>query len=155
MWESSSSIQCCISTKSSHLLFWRTELDSGHSEYHSLCWISVGLHYTVSCSAGLWLYTSGTKTAGNHSLFIPKPVQSPPIPTKHAEYNLHPIRIGSEALAGSGLDDSCTPACFQTGSVSLKPDTVSQNQVRSRLVLHNMIQAIGGRMQPSLKVENL
>ena len=34
----------------------------------------------------------------------------------------------------------------------LDPDTVSQNQIRSSLVLHNMIQAVCGRMQLSLKV---
>ena len=35
-----------------------------------------------------------------------------------------------------------------------KPDTVSQNQIRSSLVLHNTIQAVCGRTQPSLKVGN-
>ena len=45
----------------------------------------------------------------------------------------HPVRIGWEALARSGPDDSCTPACFRTGSVWPKPDTVSQdlNQIRA------------------------
>ena len=35
-------------------------------------------------------------------------------------------------MARSRPDDSCTPACFQTGSVWSKPDTVGQNQVGSR-----------------------
>ena len=34
-----------------------------------------------------------------------------------------PIRIGSEALASSGLDDTCTPAFFRAGSVGQKPDS--------------------------------
>ena len=38
-----------------------------------------------------------------------------------------PIRIGWEALTRSGPDDSCSSACFRTGSVWPKPDTVSQN----------------------------
>ena len=33
-----------------------------------------------------------------------------------------PIGIGSAALARSGPDDSCTPACFRTGSVWPKPN---------------------------------
>ena len=57
-------------------------------------------------------------------------------------------------LARSKPDDSCTLACFQTSSVWPKPDAVSQNQIRSRLVLHNMIQAVC-RMHPSLKVGKL
>ena len=48
------------------------------------------------------------------------------------------IWICSEALARSGPSDSCMPACFQIRSVWPKPDTVSQNQIRSWLVLHNM-----------------
>ena len=68
--------------------------------------------------------------------------------------NSHPIRIGSEVFARSGPDDSCTLACFRAGSVWPKPDTVRQNQIRSRLVLHSMIQAICGRTQPGLKVGN-
>ena len=43
-------------------------------------------------------------------------------------------------------------ACFQTGSVWPKPDTVSQNQTDSSLVLHNVIQTICGRKQLNLKV---
>ena len=35
-----------------------------------------------------------------------------------------------------------------------KPDTVSQNQTGSELLLHSMIPAICGRMQPSLEVGN-
>ena len=52
------------------------------------------------------------------------------------------IRISLEALARSWLDDSCTPACSWTGSVWPKPDTISQKQIGSGLVLHNMIQAV-------------
>ena len=76
------------------------------------------------------------------------------IPSKHAGFNLHPIRISLEALARSGPDDSCTPACFWTRSVRPKPDTVSQHQTGASLVLHSMIQAVCGRMQPSLKAGN-
>ena len=50
-----------------------------------------------------------------------------PIPSKHAGSDSYPVRIGREALARSRMDDSCTPACFRTGSVWPKPDTVSQN----------------------------
>ena len=56
-----------------------------------------------------------------------------------------PIRIGSEALVRSGPDDSCTSACFRTGTVQPKPDAVSQNQIRSGLVLYNLIRAVCGR----------
>ena len=38
-----------------------------------------------------------------------------------------PTRICWEALARSGPGDYCSPACFRTGSVWPKPDTVSQN----------------------------
>ena len=56
-----------------------------------------------------------------------------------------PIRIGPEALARSGPDDSCTSACFRTGTVQPKPDAVSQNQIGSELVLYNLIRAVCGR----------
>ena len=59
------------------------------------------------------------------------------LPSKHARSDLHPGRIGWEALAKSGLDDSCTMACFRTGSVWPKPGTVSQNSSGSGLVLYN------------------
>ena len=52
------------------------------------------------------------------------------------------IQISLEALAKSWPDDSCTPACSRTGSVLPKPDTISQKQIRSGLVLHSMIQAV-------------
>ena len=45
------------------------------------------------------------------------------------------IQSGWEALAISRPDDSCTPACFRTGSIWPKPSTVSQNQTGSGLVL--------------------
>ena len=62
-----------------------------------------------------------------------------PNPSKHVGPNTHPIRIGLEALARNGSDDSCTPTCFQTGSIWPKPDTtVSQNEIGFRLVLHNI-----------------
>ena len=54
----------------------------------------------------------------------------------------------------SGPDDSCTPACFRTGSVWPKPDTISQNEIGSGLVLYNVIQDVCGRMQLSLKMGN-
>ena len=76
------------------------------------------------------------------------------LPSKHAGSDSHLIRIGSEALAKSGPDDCCTPACFRIGSVSATPDTVGQNQMGSSLALHNMIRAVCGRTQPSLKVRN-
>ena len=47
--------------------------------------------------------------------------------SKHAGSDLHPVRIGWGALARSGSDVSCTPACFRTGSVWPKRDTISQN----------------------------
>ena len=53
-------------------------------------------------------------------------------PVKHARSDSNPIRIGSEALARSGPDDPRPPACFRTGSVWPKPDTVSQNNNRIR-----------------------
>ena len=49
------------------------------------------------------------------------------IPSKHAGSDLHLFRISWEALARSGPDDCCTPACFRTGSVWPKPGTISQN----------------------------
>ena len=52
------------------------------------------------------------------------------------------------------MGDSCTPACFQTGSIWPKLDAVSRNQIGSRLALHNMIRAVCGRTQLSLKVGN-
>ena len=51
-------------------------------------------------------------------------------------------------------DDSRTLACFQTRSIWSKPYVVNQNQIGSGLVLYNLIRAICGRMQPSLKVGN-
>ena len=59
-----------------------------------------------------------------------------------------------ETLVRTRPNDSCTPGCFWTGSVWLKSDTVSQNQIRSRVVLCNVIWAIYGRMDLSLKVGN-
>ena len=50
-------------------------------------------------------------------------------PSNHAGFDSHPVRIGWEALARSGPDDYCTMACFRTGSVWPKPDTISQNYV--------------------------
>ena len=44
-------------------------------------------------------------------------------PCKHAGTDSHPGRIGSEALARSGPDDSCTLA----GSIWPKLGTISQN----------------------------
>ena len=64
------------------------------------------------------------------------------------------IQISSKVLARSGSDDSCTLACFWTGSIWPALDTVSQNQTGSRPVLHSMIRAICGRMPPSLRVGN-
>ena len=49
------------------------------------------------------------------------------LPSKHAGFDLHLVRIGWKALARSGPDDSCTLACFRAGSVWPKPDTISQN----------------------------
>ena len=66
----------------------------------------------------------------------------------------HPVRVGSEALAKSGLHDSCGLACFRTGSVWPKPDTASQNQIGPGPVLHSMIWDVCGRTQLSLKVGN-
>ena len=72
----------------------------------------------------------------------------------YAGSDSYPVRIGWETLARSGPDDFCTLACFGTGSVWLKPDTVSQNQnlMGSGLVLHNVIRDICRRMEPSLEV---
>ena len=63
--------------------------------------------------------------------------------------------VASEALARSGLDDSCTPASFRTGSVWPKSYINSQNQIGSGLVLHCMIRAVCGSTRPSVKVEKL
>ena len=49
------------------------------------------------------------------------------LPSKHAGSYSHPVRIGWKALARSGPDDSCTPACFRTGSVGPNPSRISQN----------------------------
>ena len=73
-------------------------------------------------------------------------------PCKHARPNLHPVSW--EAMAGSRPDDSCTLACFRTRSVWPKYDTISQSQIGSRLVLHNIIQDVCRRMRLSLKVGN-
>ena len=45
------------------------------------------------------------------------------MPSEHAGSDLQPIWVSTEALAKRGPDDYCTLACFQTGSVWLKPDT--------------------------------
>ena len=63
--------------------------------------------------------------------------------------------VASEALARSGLDDSCTPASFRTGYVWPKSYINSQNQIGSGLVLHCMIRAVCGSTRPSVKVEKL
>ena len=54
----------------------------------------------------------------------------------------HPIQTGSEVMASSGPDDSCTAAYFWMECVWPKPDTVSQNQIGLGLVLHNMVRAV-------------
>ena len=76
------------------------------------------------------------------------------VPSKHARSHSHPVRIGLEALARSRPNDSCTPACFWTGSIWPKHETISQNYIGSGLVLHNIIWNVCGRMQPSLRMEN-
>ena len=43
--------------------------------------------------------------------------------SKCARSNSHLVQISSEALARSRPNDSCTPACFWTGSIWPKPDT--------------------------------
>ena len=52
---------------------------------------------------------------------------------------------GPGSFCGIGPDDSCTPACFRTRSAWPKPDTVSQNQIKSGPVLHNMGTSLGER----------
>ena len=47
--------------------------------------------------------------------------------------------------ATAGPNDSCTLTCFQMGCVWPKPDQAIQ--IRSGLVLHNMIQAFSGRLE--------
>ena len=43
-----------------------------------------------------------------------------------------PIRIGSETLARTGPDDSCTPACFWAGPVWPKPNSQPEpNRIRA------------------------
>ena len=76
-------------------------------------------------------------------------------PSKHAGSDSHPARIGWEALARSGPDDSCTLACFRAGFVWPEPDTISQNSIGPGLVLHNSIRDVCGRTEPSLKVAKL
>ena len=61
-------------------------------------------------------------------------VAAPANDSKRARSNTYPIQIGSEALAESGPDDFCIPVCFRTRATGWKPDTISQNQKRSRLV---------------------
>ena len=73
---------------------------------------------------------------------------------RYAVSMLDPIRIGSKALARGGQNESCMPACLWIRSTWPQPDTVSQNQIGSRLVLYNIIQDICGRTEPSLKVGN-
>ena len=73
-------------------------------------------------------------------------------PSKHAGSNSHLIGISSEAVARSRPIDSCRSACFWTRSIWPKPDTVSQNQIGSGLVLHSMILAICRKTQLGLKV---
>ena len=72
-------------------------------------------------------------------------VRSMFVPSKHTGSNSHPVRIGFKALARSGPDDCCTPACFRTGSVWPKPDQAIQ--VGSGSVLHSMLQAFFGKTQ--------
>ena len=75
-------------------------------------------------------------------------------PSKHTRSDSHPGRVSWKALARSGSDDSCTLACFRTGSVWPKPDTVSHKEIGSRLVSHNIIQDVCGRTRLSLKMGN-
>ena len=93
-------------------------------------------------------------TVHNYSIHSNSYLHAKTHTSKHAGSDPHPIRIGSEALARSGPDHSCTMACFRTGSVGPKPDIVSQHPIGSVLVLHNMIRAVCGRMQPSPKAGN-
>ena len=56
---------------------------------------------------------------------------------KHANIlRNNPVRIGREAFARSGPDDFFILPCFRIGSVWPKPDTVSQNEIRSVLVYY-------------------
>ena len=93
-------------------------------------------------------------TVHNYSIHSNSYLHAKTHTSKHAGSDPHPIRIGSEALARSGPDHSCTTVCFWTGSVGPKPDIVSQHPIGSVLVLHNMIRAVCGRMQPSPKAGN-
>ena len=70
------------------------------------------------------------------------------LPSKHAGSDPHPIRIGSEALARSGPDDSWTPACFWTGSVW--PNLTQSARIKSD---PGRFCTICGRTQQSLKWE--
>ena len=53
------------------------------------------------------------------------------------------------------LGDYCTLACFWSGSVWPKPDRVGQNQIRSSLVLHNMIWAARKASSVSVRKQTL
>ena len=70
---------------------------------------------------------------------IPVNMPYPIPPSKHAVSDPHPVRIGWEALARIGPDDSCTLASFRTGSVWPKPDTIRQNLIGPGLLLHILI----------------
>lgn len=79
-----------------------------------------------------------------------------PLPVLGAMHDVFPSKhVGSEALARSKPDDSCTVADFQAGSIWPKLGMVSRDQIGSRLVLHVMICAICGITQLSLKVGKL
>ena len=117
--------------------------------WHKFCVLHTTMHqFTVSCQK------KPNITLTKLSNHPKKPnITLAGLTSKHARSNPHLIQIGSEALARSGPDDYCSSTCFWTGSIWPKPNIVSQNPIRSGLVLHNMIRAICGRTQQSLKVE--
>ena len=65
----------------------------------------------------LRIYTCGTWRLWGQSCWV-----TTRLPSTHARSDSHPIQISWEALARSGLNDSCIPACLLTQSARTKLD---------------------------------
>ena len=74
-------------------------------------------------------------------------------PSKHAGSDSHLFRIGWEALARSGPDDSCALACFRTRSVWPKPDSQPElNRIRAGIAQY--CHCPGGLWKNGTEAEN-
>ena len=94
-------------------------LQDVYDESPAQVWLMWGIahHHTSHFNPAVENKIRKTSGRTNHFLIQTFFTASKHSPSKHARSDLHPVRIGSEALAGSGPDDCRTPASFRTGSV--------------------------------------